>query len=55
MVWEISPEKDSTQIKFTHVGLVPEVECYEMCVKGWDEYVKGSLLKLITKGKGLPN
>ena len=23
-----------------------------MCVKGWDQYVKGSLLKLITEGKG---
>ena len=44
----------STQISFTHVGLVPEVECYDMCVKGWDQYVKGSLFKLITEGTGQP-
>src|SRR5688572_1690526 len=30
-------EKDAkTHINFTHFGLVPQVECYEACVKGWD-------------------
>ena len=46
--------EDKTQINFTHVGLVPEVECYESCVQGWDQYVKGSLLKLLTEGQGTP-
>ena len=52
--FEISTENNSTIIHFTHIGLVPEVECYDSCVKGWDQYVKGSLLKLITEGKGQP-
>ena len=46
--------EDKTQINFTHVGLVPQVECYESCVQGWDQYIKGSLLKLLTKGQGTP-
>ena len=54
MSFEISTKDNSTQINFTHIGLVPEVECYDMCVKGWDQYVKGSLLKLISEGKGEP-
>ena len=54
LVFEISADNDLTQINFTHVGLVPEIECYGSCVKGWDQYVKGSLIKLITEGKGLP-
>jgi len=54
MSFEISTKDNSTQINFTHIGLVPEVECYNMCVKGWDQYVKGSLLKLITEGIGQP-
>ena len=54
MSFEISTENNSTIIRFTHIGLVPEVECYESCVKGWDQYVKGSLLKLIKEGKGDP-
>jgi len=53
LAWEISTTGNSTQINFTHVGLVPEIECYGSCIKGWDQYVKGSL-KLITEGKGLP-
>jgi hypothetical protein len=54
MSFEISTKGNSTQISFTHIGLVPEVECYDMCVKGWDQYVKGSLFKLITEGTGQP-
>ena len=52
--FEISEAGDATQINFTHIGLLPEVECYDMCVKGWDFFVKQSLLKLITEGKGMP-
>jgi len=54
MSFEISAEDDKTKIIFTHIGLVPEVECYDNCVKGWDQYIKGSLYKLITEGKGDP-
>jgi hypothetical protein len=54
MSFEISTNDNKTQMTFTHIGLVPEVECYDMCVKGWDQYVKGSLLKLITEGEGQP-
>ena len=54
MSFEISTNDNKTQIHFTHIGLVPGIECYDMCVKGWDQYVKGSLLKLITEGKGQP-
>ncbi len=36
------------------IGLSPEVECYEGCVKGWDQYFKGNLFKLLTTGKGQP-
>ena len=54
MSFEISSKGNSTEIIFTHIGLVPEVECYDSCVKGWDQYIKGSLFKLIAEGKGEP-
>lgn len=54
MDFEISTVGDQTKINFTHIGLVPEIECYNMCVKGWDQYFKGSLYKLIMEGKGQP-
>ena len=55
VVWEIFEKNNSTQVNFTQIGLVPEIECYASCIKGWDQYVKGSLLKLLTEKKGLPN
>ena len=51
---EISGEKDATKINFTHIGLVPGIECYDGCERGWNQYFKDSLFKLITEGKGLP-
>ena len=52
--FEISIQNDKTKIHFTHIGLVPEVECYKDCTGGWTQYIKGSLLKLLTNGKGKP-
>lgn len=54
MNFELSTANNSTTIHFTHIGLVPEVECYESCVKGWDQYIKGSLWQLLTTGQGQP-
>ncbi|SRR5260221_7496229 len=47
--------KDKTELKFTHVGLVPEYECYNICSDGWGTYINISLKNLITTGKGNPN
>lgn len=52
--FEIADQGNQTQIKFTHLGLVPEVECYNDCSNGWSYYIKGSLFKLLTEGKGTP-
>jgi len=54
VVFEIVDIGNSTQINFTHIGLVPEVECYENCVKGWAHYFTVSLFQLLTTGKGQP-
>jgi hypothetical protein len=54
VVWEVSSDNGLTRVDMTHVGLVPGVECYEMCEPGWTHHIKDSLLKLITTGKGLP-
>jgi hypothetical protein len=52
--FELSAHDNKTQVLFTHTGLVPEIECYKSCTKGWDYYIKGSLFKLLTEGKGTP-
>jgi hypothetical protein len=53
VVFKISSENNKTKIDFTHVGLVPEVECYDVCEKGWNGHI-GTLEKFINEGKELP-
>jgi hypothetical protein len=55
VIFDISKKGDKTEVRFTHVGLVPQYECYDACTDAWSGYVKGSLRNLITKGKGQPN
>ena len=52
--FEITEQGHKTQIKFTHQGLVPAIECYGDCSNAWTYYIGNSLLNLITTGKGLP-
>ena len=54
IVFEITPLGHETQVTMTHIGLVPEVECYNGCEAGWNQYFKGSLLKLLTEHAGVP-
>jgi len=54
IIFEVSEKKGTTQVSMTHVGLVPGIECYEGCAEGWNHYVKESLFRLITEGKGMP-
>jgi hypothetical protein len=54
VVFEISSKNNQTQIDFAHIGLIPEVECYERCEKGWTRFVTISLPKFLNEGKGLP-
>ena len=52
--FELSNQDNKTIIHFTHFGLAPNVECYDACSPAWDQYIKGSLFKLLTEGKGTP-
>jgi uncharacterized protein YndB with AHSA1/START domain len=52
IVFEIAKKGDQTELRFTHVGLVPAIECYGGCASAWDSYIAGNLRKFITKGDG---
>ncbi|MDR6942123.1 SRPBCC family protein [Mucilaginibacter pocheonensis] len=53
--FDIAEKDGKTELKFTHWGLVPAYECYDVCFGAWSSYIKGSLQSLITTGKGQPN
>jgi hypothetical protein len=55
VVFDIAKKGRKTEVRFTHVGLVPEYECFDVCSDAWGSYIQGSLRDLITKKKGHPN
>jgi len=55
VIFEIVEKDGKTQLRFTHYGLTPQYECYDICNEGWTNYIRNSLYKLITTGKGEPN
>ncbi len=55
VVFEITKKGDKTELRFTHIGLVPAIECYGKCAGAWGFYINDSLRSLITTGKGAPN
>lgn len=55
IIFEIAEQDGKTEFRFTHEGLVPQYECYQVCFDAWTSYIQGSLKNLINTGKGQPN
>lgn len=53
--FEIAEKGDKTQIRFTHIGLLPQVECYDACTNAWGQYIQESLFNLLQKKKAHTN
>jgi len=47
IAFEISKQGDKTEIRFTHLGLKPDLECFDGCSDAWSSYLKGGLRTLI--------
>jgi hypothetical protein len=39
LCFEFLAQGDTTKIVFTHIGLVPEFECYDACSSAWTQYL----------------
>ena len=50
--FEITEQNNRTQLRFSHIGLVPEIECFDACSTSWSQLIKQSLFSLIATGKG---
>jgi len=53
ILWELAPKNGKTEVRMTHVGLVPEVECYGVCKPGWDFHVGTSLYNFLARNVAL--
>jgi hypothetical protein len=52
IIFDVSKRGDKTEMRFTHLGLVPDFGCFDACSKGWGYYVNESLRKYIAQGEG---
>lgn len=53
--FEITEKDGKTELRFIHLGLVPNYLCFDVCSSGWSHYIGQSLFSLITTGVGQPN
>lgn len=51
ITFEITRKGDKTEVHFTHVGLVPDYECFDACSNAWGSIINGSLRSLISTGE----
>ena len=49
LIWELEEVEEQTRIGFVHQGLVPKLDCYEICEAGWDHYFVNELQQYLNK------
>jgi hypothetical protein len=49
--FEVTEKDGKTELRFSHIGLIPEIECFDSCSGAWTQLIQEGLFSLITKGK----
>jgi len=47
--WNLSEKNGDTEMEMIHEGLVPGLNCYNICKEGWDYYFVKSLKNYLDK------
>ena len=55
IVFDLARRGDETEIRFTHVGLAPEIQCFDRCSRAWRFFIQESLEKRILAGAPAPS
>ncbi|MFN0290318.1 SRPBCC family protein [Pedobacter helvus] len=53
IIWQIKQSNTTTQLQLEHKGLNANVECYQICANGWQQFTN-SLKSYIETGKANP-
>ena len=54
MVFDLKEEGDHTSLRFTHLGLTSEKECYELVSEGWRMIITDWFRYFVTQGEPSP-
>jgi hypothetical protein len=52
IIFDVHSTDGGTEVRFSHVSLVPGDACYDNCPNAWGFLVNASLKNLITTGEG---
>ncbi|WP_161596676.1 hypothetical protein [Chitinophaga vietnamensis] len=52
---KVAVHNGKTEVRFSHLGLMPASECFDACSNAWTGYINNSLQRLIATGEGLPD
>jgi hypothetical protein len=52
--FDITPTDAGSLLRFSHIGLRPDHECYSLCAPAWTFFIVDSLRSLINSGAGEP-
>ncbi|MCL1125142.1 hypothetical protein [Shewanella surugensis] len=55
LIWRIKNYGTYREIYFTHMGLEPELLCFDICKCGWDHFFLRSLPAYLDVGQGEPH
>ena len=55
VVFNISNLGNGVLLHFEHIGLDNQLECWEVCQRGWDFFLGTSLKAYLENGKGMPH
>jgi hypothetical protein len=53
IIFDLSENNGVTDLKFTHEGLTPDIDCYKDCERGWTHWIQISLFSYLTNGLGI--
>jgi hypothetical protein len=53
IIWDISTTSGGTALHLTHIGLTPQIQCYDLCRHGWQSFLY-SFNRFLTTGIGVP-
>lgn len=55
IIWAFEAIGDKTEITMTHNGLTPTLNCWEICLDGWNHFFKISLKAFLEDAKPSPH
>ncbi|WP_298294014.1 SRPBCC domain-containing protein [uncultured Litoreibacter sp.] len=53
--WEFTTEGNQARVKLDHIGLKPNLLCFDICKAGWDFFFLDSLKAYLETGEGKPH